>query len=120
MELIQCSRLVRKALQHVHQGKLRLPTGRSAGLLTQDRSTDWGLPNETCVAVRIALSECRSARLPHGGGLDAYGCHNNRKAGGYHCHRGPLAGQSFQSKEEMLRQLGTQNSPTTPNAKEKR
>jgi hypothetical protein len=25
----------------------------------------------------------------HGGGLDAYGCHNNRKAGGYHCHRGP-------------------------------
>ena len=51
---------------------------------------------------------------PHGGGLDAYGCHNNRKAGGYHCHRGPLAGQSFQSKEEMLRQLGTKNSPTTP------
>jgi hypothetical protein len=30
---------------------------------------------------------------PHGGGLDAYGCHHNRRAGGYHCHRGPLAGQ---------------------------
>ena len=43
---------------------------------------------------------------PHGGGLDAYGCHNNRKAGGYHCHRGPLAGESFSSKEEMLRKLG--------------
>jgi len=57
---------------------------------------------------------------PHGGGLDAYGCHNNRKSGGYHCHRGPLAGQSFQSKEEMLRQLGAQESPTAPNAKEKR
>ncbi|HEU4342091.1 MAG TPA: YHYH domain-containing protein [Candidatus Binatia bacterium] len=25
---------------------------------------------------------------PHGGGLDAYGCHYNRKAGGYHCHKG--------------------------------
>lgn len=24
----------------------------------------------------------------HGGGLDANGCHNDRKNGGYHCHRG--------------------------------
>lgn len=39
----------------------------------------------------------------HGGGLDAHGCHNNRKAGGYHCHRGPYAGESFGSKEEMLK-----------------
>jgi hypothetical protein len=23
----------------------------------------------------------------HGGGLDANGCHNDRKRGGYHCHR---------------------------------
>jgi len=22
----------------------------------------------------------------HGGGLDASGCHNDRKRGGYHCH----------------------------------
>ena len=50
-----------------------------------------------------------SRAYSHGGGLDTYGCHNNRKVGGYHCHRGPLAGQSFQSKEEMLRQLGTRN-----------
>ena len=45
---------------------------------------------------------------PHGGGLDGYGCHNNRKAGGYHCHRGPLAGQSFSSKEEMLKKLSVE------------
>lgn len=38
----------------------------------------------------------------HGGGLDSYGCHHNRKAGGYHCHRGQLAGQDFVSKTEML------------------
>lgn len=25
----------------------------------------------------------------HGGGLNAEGCHNNRKAGDYHCHRAP-------------------------------
>ena len=25
----------------------------------------------------------------HGGGLNAQGCHNNRKTGGYHCHRAP-------------------------------
>jgi hypothetical protein len=38
----------------------------------------------------------------HGGGLDKYGCHNDRKNGGYQCHRGPCAGQSFQSQAQML------------------
>ncbi|MGO1000518.1 excalibur calcium-binding domain-containing protein [Lysobacter sp. CA196] len=28
----------------------------------------------------------------HGGGLNAEGCHNDRKHGDYHCHRGPAAG----------------------------
>lgn len=28
-----------------------------------------------------------SEALAHGGGLDAQGCHNNRKTGDYHCHR---------------------------------
>lgn len=27
--------------------------------------------------------------LAHGGGLNAAGCHNDRKNDGYHCHRGP-------------------------------
>lgn len=27
----------------------------------------------------------------HGGGLNAEGCHNNRKTGDYHCHRAPAA-----------------------------
>jgi hypothetical protein len=26
--------------------------------------------------------------LAHGGGLNAQGCHTNRKTGDYHCHRG--------------------------------
>jgi hypothetical protein len=29
------------------------------------------------------------ALLAHGGGLNAEGCHNNRKTGDYHCHRAP-------------------------------
>lgn len=47
----------------------------------------------------------------HGGGLDAYGCHNNRKTGGYHCHRGPFSGESFASKEEMLKKFKGENAP---------
>ena len=30
----------------------------------------------------------------HPGGLNAEGCHNNRKSGGYHCHRGSSASAS--------------------------
>jgi endonuclease YncB( thermonuclease family) len=50
----------------------------------------------------------------HGGGLDAYGCHHNRKEGGYHCYREPLAGQEFASKDEMLaaREAGTSKTTT--------
>jgi len=49
--------------------------------------------------------------LAHGGGLDKQGCHHNRTEGGYHCHRGPLAGQAFSSKTEA--QKGIQPSFTT-------
>ncbi len=34
--------------------------------------------------------------LAHGGGVNAQGCHNNRKTGDYHCHRGKSsAGSPF-------------------------
>lgn len=42
------------------------------------------------------------AAIAHGGGLDGQGCHHDRRAGGYHCHRGPMAGQHFQSKDQAL------------------
>jgi hypothetical protein len=47
----------------------------------------------------------------HGGGLDGYGCHHDRKNGGYHCHQGPYAGQFFASKKEMLAALKTHDQP---------
>ncbi len=51
--------------------------------------------------------------LAHGGGLDKQGCHHNKKLGGYHCHRGQLAGQEFSSKTEVLKELqGGDENPT--------
>lgn len=41
----------------------------------------------------LALLACASLTgglaLAHPGGLNAEGCHNNRKTGDYHCHRAP-------------------------------
>lgn len=54
-------------------------------------------------AVLLLLSP--GGALAHGGGLDGMGCHHNRKVGGYHCHRGPLAGQHFGSKDEAVAAL---------------
>ena len=49
----------------------------------------------------VALLACLSGvgvpiatALAHPGGLNVEGCHNNRKTGGYHCHRGPSASPS--------------------------
>ena len=67
--------------------------------MTIRRSLLWFLIGVASVCAAFAVV------YAHGGGLDAHGCHHNRKAGGYHCHRGPLPGQSFSSKDEMLRQL---------------
>jgi hypothetical protein len=60
----------------------------------------------------VAICTWTTLAYAHGGGLDSYGCHHNRKAGGYHCHRGALAGQSFASQDEMLRKLGSDKRST--------
>lgn len=39
----------------------------------------------------------------HEGALDSYGCHPNVAHGTYHCHKGPLAGRQYPSKERMVR-----------------
>jgi len=41
----------------------------------------------------------------HGGGVDGQGGHNNRSAGNYHFHRGPLDGRSYDSKEDAATAL---------------
>lgn len=43
-----------------------------------------------------------SRAAAHPGGLNAEGCHNNRKTGGYHCHRGgPARGASKPRKARL-------------------
>lgn len=37
------------------------------------------------------------AASAHGGGLNSEGCHNNRKTGDYHCHRGGTSGGNSRS-----------------------
>lgn len=43
-----------------------------------------------------------SASLSHSGGLNAEGCHNDRKNGGYHCHRGSRANSGSTSRPQAL------------------
>lgn len=52
-----------------------------------------------------------SSASAHPGGLDAYGCHIDRKNGGYHCHTGRLAGRFFISKVDMLQKLERKEHP---------
>ena len=42
----------------------------------------------------VALMGLSGAATAHSGGLNAEGCHNDRKNGGYHCHRGPGPSQA--------------------------
>ena len=53
-------------------------------------------------AIVIATLFFSLSALAHSGGLDRLGCHHDRKRGGYHCHKGPLAGRSFNSKQAAL------------------
>lgn len=71
-------------------------------------------------SVFMFLAISAGSAFAHGGGLDSYGCHNDRKHGGYHCHRGQFAGQSFSSKSEMLQAAqGSTEKPNKDKAKPK-
>lgn len=45
-------------------------------------------------ALLLSVGFSSSAGSAHPGGLAADGCHNDRKNGGRHCHRGPKTGNS--------------------------
>ena len=40
------------------------------------------------VIIAAAIAILPQAAWPHGGGLDRFGCHNDRRNGGRHCHNG--------------------------------
>ena len=45
------------------------------------------------LAIMAVIAVCAAPILAtaHPGGLNAEGCHNDRRNGGYHCHRGGSA-----------------------------
>jgi hypothetical protein len=55
-----------------------------------DQSVLGGTPMLKKLAAVIAFAiSVVSAAAAHPGGLNAQGCHNNRKTGDYHCHSAP-------------------------------
>ncbi len=57
------------------------------------------------IALVLCLFGGASIALAHGGGVDGQGGHNNRRAGNYHVHRGPLDGRTYDSKEDAAKAL---------------
>lgn len=56
----------------------------------QQGVTNMPLPPTTSrVSIVCAGLMLSGSAMAHGGGLNAEGCHNDRKAGTYHCHRSP-------------------------------
>ena len=54
------------------------------------------------VSATLVASSSASA---HGGGLNADGCHVNRKTGDYHCHRSPSSTQASFASNSPAQQL---------------
>lgn len=54
--------------------------------------------NLAALAVISALA-LPSVSMAHSGGLNADGCHNNRKTGDYHCHRSPTPQANLYSSQ---------------------
>ena len=74
-----------------------------------------GVPGYIC-AVALFLASTAATTFAHKGALDAFGCHRDSKAGGYHCHEGRFAGATFGTKAEMLRRSEAQQPKPAPTA----
>jgi hypothetical protein len=63
-----------------------------------------------CALIAAAWLGSAGSAASHSGGLNAEGCHNNRKTGDYHCHRGggasPTPTARFLSEPTPRRQPG--------------
>jgi hypothetical protein len=51
---------------------------------------------------------------PHSGGLDAKGCHHDRKNGGYHCHRAQATETELPDKSQSSLSERKSSSPEAP------
>lgn len=59
------------------------------------RNTALATAKRICLGGILCVSLLPTAHA-HGGGLNAEGCHTNRKTGEYHCHRGSTSTRSAQ------------------------
>lgn len=55
------------------------------------------------VALIIGAGLPSAAARAHPGGLNAEGCHNNRRTGEYHCHRGGSAARNPSTSSRTFR-----------------
>lgn len=59
------------------------------------------LGTEMKVIAGILVMLIPAVALSHGGGLNAEGCHHNRKTGDYHCHRTPANAPPAQPTNQL-------------------
>lgn len=72
---------------------------------------------KSCLGLMLIGFAC--AAQAHPGGLNAEGCHNNRKTGDYHCHLGP-AGSGESKRRQPHRLLEASGSGAFRNCAEAR
>jgi len=68
------------------------------------RKTRWGGDMgiaKLWVGAGVCLAFVSGGAQAHSGGLNAEGCHNDRKNGGYHCHRPQTVHQPERSRPEQ-------------------
>ena len=71
--------------------------------------------------IYLVLSICiltlySAIAVAHGGGLNSAGCHNNRKTGGYHCHRSSYTPSYKSSKPKSSSYSSQYKASPTPQA----
>jgi len=54
----------------------------------------------------VGLLLAANHAVAHSGGLNAEGCHNDRKNGGYHCHRAPATPASTYNRNSLAPSAG--------------
>jgi hypothetical protein len=62
----------------------------------------WGVIMRSVLLFPLFLLPFGLPAAAHPGGLNSEGCHNNRKTGGYHCHRGSSASAPARSVQRAL------------------
>jgi hypothetical protein len=60
----------------------------------------------TVIALLIIPLSVPLPATAHPGGLNGSGCHNNRKTGDYHCHRGGGASKASSAPKRVYAALG--------------